>query len=119
MDMKQSSLKFTTLFGVIVIVIGVILEVGALFYHVGSLESAEIVFTGAIAVTVGHAFFGLDSLTLSLVLTTISSLGVGYFVLIQTHLNWLWAIIAFVAFYAFILSMFKLRDTVRHRHQSW
>ncbi len=117
--MKQSSLKFTTLFGVIVIVLGVILEIGALFYHVGSPESAEIVFTGAIVVTVGHAFFGLDSLTLSLVLTTISSLGVGYFVLIQTHLNWLWAIIAFIAFFAFILSMFKLRDSVRHRHNSW
>jgi uncharacterized membrane protein len=116
--MERNSLKFTTLFGIALIVIGLLLELGGVFYHPGSLESAETVFTGAIAISVGHAFYGLDSLLLSLALTAISSIGIGYYVFVQTT-GWLWTIIATIAFFAFIVALFQLRGSIRHRHGTW
>ena len=67
--MARKPLKFTTAFGVTVMVLGVLLEFGAFFYHAGSMVSAETVFTGAIMLTIGHAFFGIENLFLSLLLT--------------------------------------------------
>lgn len=116
--MAHKSIKFTTAFGIIVIILGILLEIGALFYKSGSPTSAESVFTGAIVLTVGHAFYGVNRLWLSLVLTIVSSLGVGYFVLIQTW-SWLWSIIAFVAFFAFIESLFSFRAVIRKQHHKW
>ncbi|MTV82069.1 hypothetical protein [Secundilactobacillus folii] len=116
--MAQRPIKFTTAFGIIVMVLGFLLEVGALFYEAGSAVSAETVFTGAIVLTVGHAFYGVNQLWLSLLITIISSLGIAYFVLVQNG-SWLWAIIAFIAFFAFIESLFSFRAVVKRRQNKW
>ncbi|KRK48768.1 hypothetical protein GPK34_08275 [Secundilactobacillus kimchicus] len=117
--MTKQPLKFTTVFGIAMIAIGLILEIGALFYHIGSRDSAEAVFTGAIALSVGNAFMISHSLKLSLTLSVLGSLGVGYFVFVSTHFNWLWFIVAVIAFVAFMISLLKLRETVRINHNTW
>ncbi|WP_054653702.1 hypothetical protein [Secundilactobacillus silagei] len=109
--MARKPLKFTTAFGVTVMVLGVLLEFGAFFYHAGSMVSAETVFTGAIMLTIGHAFFGIENLFLSLLLTLFSSIGIGYFVLVQTS-SWLWTVIAAIAFFAFIVALFGFRSSI-------
>lgn len=96
--MERQPLKFTTAFGVIVMILGFLLEAGSFFYQSGSGVSAESVFTGAVVLTVGHAFYGLNKLWFSLTLTAISSIGVGYFVLVQTN-SWLWTVILTIAFF--------------------
>ncbi|GAX04808.1 hypothetical protein IWT25_00102 [Secundilactobacillus pentosiphilus] len=114
----RKPLKFTTAFGVIVMVLGALLELGAFFYNNGSMVSAEAVFTGAIVVTVGHAFYGTDNLLLSLFLTFFSSIGIGYYIFVQTH-SWLWTIIAAIAFFAFIITLFGFRSSIRKKHGMW
>ncbi|MCH5462340.1 hypothetical protein HC026_04470 [Lactobacillus sp. LC28-10] len=116
--MARKPLKFTTAFGVTVMVLGTLLELGAFFYHAGSPVSGETVFTGAIVLTIGQAFYGTDNLFLSLLLTFFSSIGVGYFVLVQTS-SWLWAIIAAIAFFAFIVALFGFRSSIRKKHGMW
>lgn len=116
--MERQPLKFTTAFGVIVMILGFLLEAGSFFYQSGSGVSAESVFTGAVVLTVGHAFYGLNKLWFSLTLTAISSIGVGYFVLVQTN-SWLWTVVLTIAFFAFIVSLFKIRSSVRHQHGMW
>lgn len=116
--MEREPIKFTTVFGIVVMVLGVLLEFGALFYNAGSAASAETVFTGAIVLTVGHAFYGVNKLWLSLLITAVSSIGIGYFVLVQNG-SWLWTIIAFVAFFAFIESLFSFRAVIRNQHHKW
>lgn len=117
--MAKQPLKFTTVFGIAMILIGLIIEIGALFYHFGSDESAEAVFTGAIALSVGNGFMVSHSLTLSLSLSVLGSLGVGYFVLVQTHMNWIWFLVAVIAFSSFMMSLLRLRESVRENHSSW
>jgi len=116
--MARKPLKFTTAFGVTVMVLGVLLEFGAFFYHAGSMGSAETVFTGAIMLTIGHAFFGIENLYLSLLLTLFSSVGIGYYVFVQTT-SWLWTIIATIAFFAFIVALFGFRSSIREKHGMW
>jgi len=116
--MAQKPLKFTTAFGVTVMVLGALLELGAFFYHLGSMVSAETVFTGAIVLTIGHAFYGIDNLFLSLLLTFFSSIGIGYYVFVQTT-SWLWTIVAAIAFFAFIVALFGFRSSIRKKHGMW
>lgn len=116
--LKRTPIKFTTVFGITVMVLGLLLEIGAFAYHPGSAVSAETVFTGAIVINVGHAFYGLNNIALSLFLTAFSAIGVGYFVLIQNG-SWLWAVIAAIAFFAFIFTLFRFRASIRNRHGMW
>lgn len=116
--MARKPLKFTTAFGLTVMVLGGLLELGAFGYHLGSMVSAETVFTGAIVLTIGQAFFGIDNLLLSLLLTFFSAVGAGYYVLVQTS-NWLWAIVAVIAFFAFIVTLFGFRSSIRKKHGLW
>ena len=116
--MARKPLKFTTAFGIVVMVLGALIELGAFFYDTGSQVSAEAVFTGAIVLTVGHAFYGIENLSLSLLLTLFSSIGIGYYILVQTG-SWLWKIIAAIAFFAFIIALFGFRSSIRKKHGMW
>ncbi|QEA31159.1 hypothetical protein [Secundilactobacillus malefermentans] len=118
--MKKSNFKnFTTIFGLAAAIIGLLLEVIAFIIDFDSQTSADGVIAGATLLAIGVAFLQSKSLVTELILLTISSLGFGYFVFVQTSQNWLWAILTTILIDLLLIYFLEVRSKIRQNHSKW
>ncbi|KRM57577.1 hypothetical protein C5L31_000272 [Secundilactobacillus malefermentans] len=119
-SMKKSNFKnFTTIFGLAAAIIGLLLEVIAFIIDFDSQTSADGVIAGATLLAIGVAFLQSKSLVTELILLTISSLGFGYFVFVQTSQNWLWAILTTILIDLLLIYFLEVRSKIRQNHSKW
>lgn len=111
-------LSFLEFFGFLAVVLGLVIEVYALAVQPGTLLSGDTMFGGAIVLALAVAFLHRRSLGLRLVLISLSTLGLAYFVFIATT-SWFWTILLALAVAAFLVTFFGLSRDVRWNHSNW
>jgi len=99
-------------------VLGLIIEVYALFDHFGSLGSGDDMFGGAVVLALAVAFLHDRPLLGKLFLICLSTLGFAYFTFIHTH-AWLWTILIAIAVAAFLIYFCGVRHDIRRDHSEW
>ncbi|MCH5465408.1 hypothetical protein [Levilactobacillus tujiorum] len=115
---KLRQLTFLQSFGYLALLLGLLIEIYALFNGLGSRLSGDDMFGGAVVLALAIAFIHSQKLPVNLILITLSTLGFGYFTFIHTQ-AWLWTIILAVLVAAFMIYFFGLRDDVRRNQSEW
>lgn len=115
---KLRQLTFLQSFGVLALLLGLLIEIYALFNGLGTRLSGDDMFGGAVVLTLATAFIHSKNLPVNLGLIALSTLGFAYFTFIHTR-AWLWTIILAVLVAAFMVYFFGLRGEVRHNQSEW
>ncbi|WP_341778923.1 hypothetical protein [Levilactobacillus sp. HBUAS70063] len=115
---RLRQLTFLQSFGYLALVLGVLIEIYALFNGPGSRLSGDDMFGGAVVLALATAFIHSKNLPVNLTLIALSTLGFAYFTFIYTQ-AWFWTIVLAVLVAAFMIYFFGLRGEVRRNQSEW
>lgn len=111
-------LTFVQFFGYLALVLGVLIELYALFNGLGTRGSGDDMFGGAVVLGLAVAFIHSEHLPFTLGMIGLSTLGFAYFTFIHTH-AWLWTIVIAIAVAAFLIYFFGIRSDIRKNQSEW